>query len=465
MRPARGGPRPERDAPLVLLVNPWIHDFAAYDAWAKPLGLLTLGAVLRQRGCRLAYIDCLDRFHPAAGPPAVRGRFGAGPFRRTPIAKPAALADVPRRYARYGIDPAWMAAALDRLPPPDLVLVTSAMTYWYPGVFEAIAAVRGRFPAAPVLLGGVYATLCTEHARRFSGATEVIAGPAEEAVLRCVERLTGFPAAAGFDPDDLDAYPFPAFDLERRIDYVPLITSRGCPYACAYCAAQLLEPRRLARSAASVLAEVAHWHGRFGVVDFVLYDDAFLADPPGHALPILEALAGRGPAVRFHTPNALNARFVTAEVARLLRRAGFRTVRLGLETADFEGRAALDRKLTAPEFARAAAALTSAGFDPAEIGAYILAGLPGQDPGEVLRSIALVRRAGIRPILAHYSPIPGTALWPSAAAASRYDLAADPLFTNNSIQPCSREPFTWERIAAWKRAAAAPFDSGEAPPL
>ena len=34
----------KQTAPQVLLVNPWIHDFAAYDFWAAPLGLLTLGA-------------------------------------------------------------------------------------------------------------------------------------------------------------------------------------------------------------------------------------------------------------------------------------------------------------------------------------------------------------------------------------------------------------------------------------
>jgi hypothetical protein len=39
------------------------------------------------------------------------------------------------------------------------------MTYWYPGVVEAIARVRARFGAVPVVLGGVYATLCTDHAR------------------------------------------------------------------------------------------------------------------------------------------------------------------------------------------------------------------------------------------------------------------------------------------------------------
>ena len=42
------------DAPHILLVNPWIHDFAAYDFWAKPLGLLILAAVLRGQGCSVA---------------------------------------------------------------------------------------------------------------------------------------------------------------------------------------------------------------------------------------------------------------------------------------------------------------------------------------------------------------------------------------------------------------------------
>ena len=40
------------DAPHILLVNPWIHDFAAYDFWAKPLGLLSLAAILRAQADR-----------------------------------------------------------------------------------------------------------------------------------------------------------------------------------------------------------------------------------------------------------------------------------------------------------------------------------------------------------------------------------------------------------------------------
>ena len=47
----------KRDVPHILLVNPWIHDFAAYDFWAKPMGLLTLAALLRSHDFYVSYID------------------------------------------------------------------------------------------------------------------------------------------------------------------------------------------------------------------------------------------------------------------------------------------------------------------------------------------------------------------------------------------------------------------------
>ncbi|MEJ2097618.1 MAG: B12-binding domain-containing radical SAM protein, partial [Deltaproteobacteria bacterium] len=56
----------------------------------------------------------------------------------------------------------------------------------------------------------------------------------------------------------------------------------------------------------------------------------------------------------------------------------------------------------------------------------------------------------ITPVLAHYSPIPHTALWKDAVAASRYDLAADPIYTNNAVWPCSREPFSWKTVSLLK---------------
>ena len=129
---------PVCDAPHVLLVNPWIHDFAAYDFWAKPMGLLTIASMLRHHGIQVSYIDCLDRFHPRAPKTYPGARYGRGPYLKTRIPKPSALHDVPRYFSRYGIKPQWLRDDLLRYGRPDLVLVTSLMTYWYPGVQEKI---------------------------------------------------------------------------------------------------------------------------------------------------------------------------------------------------------------------------------------------------------------------------------------------------------------------------------------
>jgi radical SAM superfamily enzyme YgiQ (UPF0313 family) len=158
--------------------------------------------------------------------------------------------------------------------------------------------------------------------------------------------------------------------------------------------------------------------------------------------------------LRLHTPNALHIRAITAELAALMFRAGFHTLRLGLETAAFEARVALDAKVRADEFAASVDHLRRAGFRREQLGAYLLAGLPGQSLAALKASIEVVHNAGITPIPAYYTPIPGTRLWEAAVAASPYDLEADPLFCNNAILPCVPEGFSWDylsQIRAWVR--------------
>ena len=440
----------KKDAPHILTVNPWIHDFAAYDVWAKPLGLLTLAAILRHHGYRVSYIDCLDRFHPNAPATAPPQRNGRGPYLKTEIPKPKGLDDVPRRYSRYGIYPEWFIEDLRAIPKPDLILVTSIMTYWAPGVKETIRTIRKVHPDPPVVLGGIYAGLCRDHAEKHAGADRVVTGPGEEKILRLAGRFAGWSGGLRFDADDLDAYPWPAFDLQRKIPYVPLLTSRGCPFSCAYCASHFLHPKRMQRSPESVVEEIRYWHESYGVTDFAFYDDALLVNAETHALPMLERIAASGIKVRFHTPNALHIREISEQTARLMVRTGFQTLRLGLETTDPDHRPSLDRKVTLAEFKQAVSTLKRAGFKARQIGVYLLVGLPGQSFESVKSAIHLVKQTGATPIPAYYTPIPHTALWDRAVASSRYDLASDPVLTNNAIFPCQKEPFSWDLITRLK---------------
>ncbi|MBA2848411.1 B12-binding domain-containing radical SAM protein [Thermosulfuriphilus ammonigenes] len=429
---------------LIWLVNPWIYDFAAFDLWAKPLGLLCLATRLRRQGYRVRFIDLLDHRHPGLPRPVRRKSYGTGHYFRTPLPKPVQLADVPRSFARYGLPHHLAKEVLLAGAPPALVLVTGLMTYWYPGVWEIIRMIKGLYPQVPVVLGGVYPSLLPEHARG-SGADMVLGGPAEEAVESLVIDYLGPPEGPGERIP-----PYPSFDLLPALDYVCLLTSRGCPFRCRYCASRLLFPGFERRAPEEVLEEINYWHRKFGVRDFAFYDDALLVDFDNHLGPILEGVCQQGLKVRFHTPNAFHIRLVTLEVARLMKRAGFVTLRMGFETVADGRHRALDNKVTAADLPRAVALLREAGFHPAQIGVYVLWGLPGQPLEEVRRSVEFVAACGASPYLAEYSPIPKTALWEEACAVARYRLDEDPLFHNNSLLPCLN-PIDWEEVSELKR--------------
>lgn len=444
----------KHDTPHILLVNPWTHDFAAYDFWAKPLGLLTLASILRRHGFNITYLDCLDRFHEKALQTDPYARYGRGPYLKTKIPKPGGLEDIPRNFSRYGIKIKWLREELLCMQKPDLVLMTSMMTYWYTGVTETIGVIKDIFPDVTIVLGGIYASLCHEHALNCSGAHRIQTGPGEKHILKLVGEHTGCSVTPTFDPDDLDTYPYPAFDLQRKIAYISLQTSKGCPFACKYCASHFLNPKRMVRHPESVVEEITAWHEKYNVKDFVFYDDALLVDAEKHAVPMLEGIINAGLKVRFHTPNAVHIREISKQTARLMFHAGFKTLRLGLETTSLDIRNELDKKVTLSEFVSAITCLKEAGFDQRGIGVYLLAGLPGQHVDSIEHSIQTVKRTGATPILAYYSPIPKTTLWRQAVAASRYNLESDPLFTNNAILPCQKEPFSWQAVTHLKKLAA-----------
>ncbi len=421
------------------MVNPWVHDFAAFDLWSKPLGLLHLASGLRNRGYGICFLDCLDVHHPQIntvlnGKPLERKKYGTGKFFREIIKTPPALSHIKRPYSRYGLPPKIVESELRKLPEPSAIMVTSLMTYWYPGVIEAIEVIRRVFPKTPVILGGIYARLCEEHATKYSGADYVLSIKNEKEVIDFLSSLGIAPSYPGQNSEDSDIYP--SFDLLNGINYVCITTSRGCPYKCAYCATNFLNPKFVQKNPRHVYNEIVYWHNKYDVQDYAFYDDALLVNSERHFIPLAKDLINSNIRVRFHTPNALHIREITPEIAALLKKVGFVTIRLGLETSDFNFRRGLDTKVSEGEFEQAVKNLLDAGFKSEQIGTYILTGLPHQTPESVLETINFVGQAGAMPYLAEYSPIPHTGLWEKALKVSEYDLAFEPLFHNNTILPC-----------------------------
>lgn len=123
-------------APRFLLINPWIHDFTAFDLWSRPLGFLSLYSYLRDNGCVVDYVDALHLDPDTAEQWGLempeRRSNGTGEYYSERIAKPDAYAHIPRYYRRFGLPPAVLRGRLQELPQPDAILVTSGMSYCIP---------------------------------------------------------------------------------------------------------------------------------------------------------------------------------------------------------------------------------------------------------------------------------------------------------------------------------------------
>jgi radical SAM superfamily enzyme YgiQ (UPF0313 family) len=217
---------------------------------------------------------------------------------------------------------------------------------------------------------------------------------------------------------------------------------------CTYCASLFLSNGFVRRDPLKVVEEIEHWTAKYQVNNIAFYDDALLIEPPKHFIPMMKGLISKGIHCNFHTPNAIHIREIDGEVANLLFRGGFKTIRLGFETSDEARQVKTGGKVDNEEFRQAIKYLKRAGYSGEEIGVYILIGLPGQRVGEVVESIAYVKETGARPMLVEYSPIPHTTLFEKAKRMSKFDLENEPLFHNNSILPCQWEGFT---MADYKR--------------
>ncbi|MBN2351273.1 MAG: radical SAM protein [Spirochaetales bacterium] len=434
--------------PRALLLFPPVYDFAAFDMFLRPFALLRLAAWLEGGGYEATLVNALD---PRDGTTAAVLGFpkrypdGTGKFFRRIVAKPAALASVPRHYARYGILRESIEEKI-RAARPDVVLVGTGMTYWYPGAKEAVECARAAAPGAPVIAGGIYATLCPAHAAAALEADRVVAGPALPALAAVLGEL-GLPVPPGPLPDR------PALIAAGYPGAAAVRLHAGCPLACDYCASSLVSGGFVPGRGEALFGFVRDVHEAFGLDHFAFYDDALLCAPAAGVIPFLEAVIESGLELRFHVPNGMHVAFVTEEIARLMKRAGVRDFKLGFESAAESFHAAHDGKHTPEQFARAIDALRAGGYKPDELAVYILAGLPGQLPGEVEESIRFAAGLGIQAHLAEYSPIPGTALWEQSAAASPFPIAEEPLTQNNTIFPLRSARFTPRRLQELKQLA------------
>lgn len=411
-----------------LLVIPPIMDFAAHDMWAAPYGLMVVASAFKRYNIEFDILDLLGKDY-------VRKEYDDGRrrYKRTITEMPEPLkgCSIKRLFAIYGADIQDIEKEMEGLRSNyDIILITTTMTYWYYGYRLIYQMLRKRFPDSLIIAGGVYVTLLRDHSSIILDNAVLIPNDRLHSFDRVVsERLNRDFSCFNRSFSDWEMPDVISFSYRR---YIPVLLIRGCPFRCTYCASQRLAgvvERKDPLKLADWVIEISE---KSGIENVAFLDDAFLYRSDEIAKPFLKRLIASKKVLRLHAANGLHPRFIDEEMAYLMKDSGFVTIRLSLESSNERTLRDTGGKVKRSEYLKALRFLQNVGYKKGDLGTYLICGIPGQTPQEVIDSIRFVDDFGAVAYLAEFSPIPGTTLFESATKISKYDLN-EPLWQNNTL--------------------------------
>jgi anaerobic magnesium-protoporphyrin IX monomethyl ester cyclase len=254
-------------------------------------------------------------------------------------------------------DTEWIANEAMAFAPQ--IIAFSLFTRWVLHAYELVDRLHG----GPWLLvsGGAHTTVRPEETLR-KGFDLAITGEAEQSLVRIVDWLEGrediarIPGSVFRQSYGGICYGPPSGFVERLDDLAPpylaqplfdprwydssgaetapggILTSRGCPARCTFCANYVTGRSFRYRSAQQVTDEINTWHALCGMSYFPLWDDALTAN----SARLLEFCAAMERDIRFSFAfgSITRANMVTRELLRTMRRAGLSNVNFGVESGD-----------------------------------------------------------------------------------------------------------------------------------
>jgi anaerobic magnesium-protoporphyrin IX monomethyl ester cyclase len=334
------------------------------------------------------------------------------------------------------------AAALDHAQPRFAVLYEDNFNYLSKMCLLRMRQAAGRMigmareRGCTVIVGGSDAT---DHADLYldHGAHYVLIGEGEQTLGELLDALTGRsqadPAAiAGLahrdavgavahtprrpDLKDLDALPFPAWDLvdipryranwQARHGYysMNMVTSRGCPYHCNWCAKPIWGQRYHVRSPENVVAEMVWLRDHFRP-DHIWFADDIMGLKPGWAQRFADLVAEHNVRLPFKSLHRVDL-LLRGDTIEALARAGAQTIWVGAESGAQHILDAMDKGTRVEQIAAATARMQVAGI---KVGFFLQFGYPGETRADVEKTLQLVRDCRPDDIGMSVSyPLPGT---------------------------------------------------------
>ena len=323
---------------------------------------------------------------------------------------------------------------------PDLIGV-SAYTPDFNLNLELSTQIKANFPNIPLVLGGPHVTIMPEVLLNSPFDLGVL-GEGEETFKEVIQSFLDSPEPQRFREniktingiayadegrivltpprpliENLDSIPPP--DISRvttpRVEESNIfVTSRGCPYLCAYCAARAMWKRSIRFHSPDYVAEELAWRNRTrGEEVFHPKDDMF-AIKPARLIAIAEALEKRGLAGKISIETAhTRANLITDELCRAMVRLGVKSVNCGFESGSSRILKLIKDGPASPEIHQRA--ITTCNRHGISVVATFMMALPTETEEDLKLTYEFIRRNNISsPNIFLAIPFPGTKLYEMA---------------------------------------------------
>lgn len=399
----------------ILLIDPPFYRILGYYNRYFPYGLVTLATFLKQHGFSDVWVYDTDfNDHP----------------------ENIDYSQIPRKYPQYLKSfsqeeyPIWREVKNTiKSIDPDLVGISIWTTFAASSFFIA-SLVKKEKPECAVVMGGPHATVKADEILMICPDVDfVIRGQGEYALLELVKSLNEKGPAAtsinsvsvrkgkdivhnpsGRPTLDLNGFPFPdrTFLINETQysseDMGLLMTTRGCPYSCTYCATDTKQVSY--RSPDHILSEVRFVKEHYGTTQFTFKDDSFTVNRQR-----VEELCKKLISDKLNIAWECNTRvnLINENLLRLMRKAGCNFIKVGIESGSERILKLMNKGITHDQIRNAAQSFRKIGIHWT---GYFMMGVPGETEEDIRKTMDFLLE--IKPDFASigiYEPFPGTVMF------------------------------------------------------
>ena len=220
---------------------------------------------------------------------------------------------------------------------------------------------------------------------------------------------------------NLDELPMPAWHLlpmklykpspanYRRLPSFEIMTSRGCPFSCAFCSKPIFGYKFRAHSPERVIKEMKHLHDTYGIKDLEIFDDTFTLNKR-RVEKICQMMIDQKVDITWNCMTRVDC--ITPELLKLMKKAGCYQVGYGIESGSEKILERMNKKITKEKVRKAVKWANDAGLD---IRGFFMFAFPGETKETARETIEFAKSLDID--IAQFmvtTPYPGTKLWDMA---------------------------------------------------